>query len=75
MRILNEEEIIDLVTDYHLSGVENRHVLVKKAVTKQHKQDIKDFIEWLEQWDEGRSGARLVPSSEIKQFKQLAGES
>ena len=48
LRVLNEEEIIDLVTEYHLSGEKNRHILSKSVAAKQHQADLKAFIEMIE---------------------------
>jgi hypothetical protein len=49
-RLLSEEEIIALVTDYHLSGVQNRHVLARNVVAKcnaAHQEKMKRLIETL----------------------------
>jgi len=40
---LSDEKIIELVTEYHFSGVENRHVLAKNVV-KAFRQAILDVI-------------------------------
>lgn len=40
---LTDEEIMDLVTDYHFSGKQNRHILAESAAKAQLKK-IVEFI-------------------------------
>ena len=41
--LLSDEDIIQLVTDYHISGVQNRHVLAKNVAQAQRDADMEQF--------------------------------
>ena len=45
-RLLKDEEIINLVTEYHLSGKQNRHILARKVALAQDAKSVKTIIEW-----------------------------
>ena len=58
---LTDEEIIDLVTQYHLSGVQNRHILAKavaKAVQEKYRnyylnmtdEELREEVDGLLSW-------------------------
>jgi hypothetical protein len=57
-RLLSDDEVMDLVTDYHFSGKQNRHILVGSAVKAQdlktarikdeaHQAEIAKLFEYL----------------------------
>ena len=51
---LTDEEIIELVTEYHMSGVQNRHVLAEKVAKAAQNKILKHKDE------EGRPDVCLV---------------
>lgn len=78
MRLLNDEELMKLFKEYESRGtpefmdvLRGRFIPHELVANAQHQLDLREFIEWLEQWDEGRSAARIVPSSAIESLKQL----
>jgi len=84
LRVLNDEEIINLVTDYHMSGKQNRHILAKSVAEAQFQSDIKGFLELFnmvglfriinKRFVEGEPNCAIITDADYQSLKQLVEE-
>ncbi len=77
MRILNTEEKKEINSVYGIGPVSLIEVLIDNTAKAQHQQDLKDFIEWLEERkfyhprQKGDNFQVSVSVQDIESLKQL----